>query len=79
MSEARRQVEEAEAAYARVEAELKSIDEQMMLDSGVGPTERLKPSVIQAEPLLDRLIAAEEAVQSAKEAERQAQSAVYSQ
>jgi hypothetical protein len=78
LEQARRNVEEAEAAFARVEVELISLDEQMTRDAGANGL-NVEAFRIQADPLLDRLIAAEEAVQSAKEAERQAQFAVHSQ
>ena len=67
-----RDVEEAEANYASIERELEVLEAEMdMLDPDADEflTETF---LIQAEPLLDRLFAAEEAVQQAKDVARAA-------
>ncbi len=71
-----RAVEAAEANYASIERELETLEAEMdMLDPDADEflTETF---LIQAEPLLDRLIAAEEAVQQAKDVERATRAAV---
>ncbi|XOV83910.1 MAG: hypothetical protein ACFHXK_02100 [bacterium] len=69
-------VDEAESSYASIERELEFLEAEMGVLDPDADELLTQTFLIQAEPLLTRLIAAEAAVQQAKRVERAARAAV---